>query len=68
MINVAELKNKNYDYIKKEMEEIVKICKEAGKISKVIFVCFILFSVIYAVILHHFISFVNALLKFNKSK
>ena len=37
VINVAELKNKNYDYIKKEMEEIVKICKGAGKISKVIF-------------------------------
>ena len=37
VINVAELKNKNYDYIKKVMEEIVKICKEAGKISKVIF-------------------------------
>ena len=37
VINVAELKNKNYDYIKKDMEEIVKICKEAGKISKVIF-------------------------------
>lgn len=37
VINVAELKNKNYDYIKKEIEEIVKICKEAGKISKVIF-------------------------------
>ena len=37
VINVAELKNKYYDYIKKEMEEIVKICKEAGKISKVIF-------------------------------
>ena len=37
VINVAELKNKNYDYTKKEMEEIVKICKEAGKISKVIF-------------------------------
>lgn len=37
VINVAELKNKNYDYIKKEMEEIVKICKEVGKTSKVIF-------------------------------
>ena len=37
VINVAELKNENYDYIKKEMEEIVKICKEAGKTSKVIF-------------------------------
>ena len=42
VINVAELKNKNYDYIKKEMEEIVKICKEAGKISKVIFeICYL---------------------------
>lgn len=37
VINGAELKNKNYDYIKKEMEEIVKICREAGKTSKVIF-------------------------------
>lgn len=37
VINVAELKNENYDYIKKEMEEIVKICREAGKTSKVIF-------------------------------
>ena len=37
VINVAELKNKSYDYIKKEMEEIVKICREAGKTSKVIF-------------------------------
>ena len=37
VINVAELKSKNYDYIKKEMEEIVKICREAGKTSKVIF-------------------------------
>lgn len=37
VINVAELKNKNYDYIKKEMEEIVKICREDGKTSKVIF-------------------------------
>ena len=37
VINVAELKNKNYDYIKREMEEIVKICREAGKTSKVIF-------------------------------
>ena len=37
VINVAELKNKYYDYIKKELEEIVKICREAGKTSKVIF-------------------------------
>ena len=28
---------KGADYIKKEMEEIVKICREAGKTSKVIF-------------------------------
>ena len=37
VINVAELKNKIYDYIKKEMEEFVKISSEAGKTSKVIF-------------------------------
>ena len=33
VINVAELKNKDYDYIKKEMEEIVKICREAGNLN-----------------------------------
>lgn len=37
VINIAELKNGNYDYIRKEMEEIVKICREANIISKVIF-------------------------------
>ncbi len=37
VINVAELKNKNYDYIKKEMEEIVAVCRNADVISKVIF-------------------------------
>ena len=37
VINIAELKNNNYDYIKKEMEEIVEICREANVISKVIF-------------------------------
>ena len=37
VINVAELKNNNYDYIKREMEAIVAICRDAGKISKVIF-------------------------------
>ena len=37
VINVAELKNKNYDYIKKEMEEIGKICREDKNTSKVIF-------------------------------
>ena len=37
VINIAEVKNGNYDYIRKEMEEIVKICREANIISKVIF-------------------------------
>ena len=37
VINIVELKNGNYDYIRKEMEEIVKICREANIISKVIF-------------------------------
>ena len=37
VINIAELKNGNYDYIRKEMEEIVKICREANIISKVNF-------------------------------
>ena len=37
VINIAELKNKNYDYIKKEMEDIVAECRKAGVISKVIF-------------------------------
>lgn len=30
VINVAELKNKNYKYIKEEMERIVSVCREAG--------------------------------------
>lgn len=37
MINIVELKNKNYGYIKKEMEEIVKLCRKYKAISKVIF-------------------------------
>lgn len=37
VINVAELKNKNYALIREEMEQIVAICREAGVISKVIF-------------------------------
>lgn len=37
VINVAELKNKNYEYIEKEMVEIVSICKKYNVISKVIF-------------------------------
>ncbi|MGI6500226.1 MAG: deoxyribose-phosphate aldolase [Anaerostipes sp.] len=37
VINVAELKNKNYDYIKREMEEIVAVCREKDILIKVIF-------------------------------
>lgn len=37
VINVGELKNKNYAYIKREMETIVGICKKHGVTSKVIF-------------------------------
>jgi len=37
VINIVELKSKNYSYIEDEMKEIVAICKEKGIISKVIF-------------------------------
>jgi deoxyribose-phosphate aldolase len=37
VINIGELKNKNYAYIKKEMETIVGICKKHQVTSKVIF-------------------------------
>ena len=37
VINIVELKNKNYDYIKREMEAIVAFCRENGVLSKVIF-------------------------------
>lgn len=37
VINITELKNKNYGYIKREMEEIVRICRKHNIISKVIF-------------------------------
>lgn len=37
VINIGELKNGNYDYIEKEMEEIVGICKANNVLSKVIF-------------------------------
>lgn len=37
VINISELKNKNYAYIKEEMSSIVKICREHQVISKVIF-------------------------------
>lgn len=37
VINIVELKNKNYDYIKREMEGIVAVCRENDVLSKVIF-------------------------------
>ena len=37
VINIGELKMGNYEYIRKEMETIVGICREHGILSKVIF-------------------------------
>lgn len=37
VINIVELKSQNYDYIKKEMESIIEICKTNNVTSKVIF-------------------------------
>lgn len=37
VINITEVKNKNWDYIKDEMIEIVNLCRNHGAISKVIF-------------------------------
>lgn len=37
VVNLSEVKNGNWDYVKKEMEAIVAICREANIISKVIF-------------------------------
>lgn len=37
VINLSELKNKNYDYITEEMRRIVAICKSQSVVSKVIF-------------------------------
>jgi len=37
VINIGELKNQNYDYIRQEMKEIVAVCRKHGVISKVIF-------------------------------
>lgn len=42
VINVGELKNKNYEYIEKEMQSIVSVCKENNVLSKVIFeICYL---------------------------
>ena len=37
VINIFELKNRNYPYLQREMSEIVDLCRQYGKISKVIF-------------------------------
>lgn len=37
VINITELKAKNYEYVKDEMERIVKVCRENNVLSKVIF-------------------------------
>ena len=37
VINITELKERNYDYIEQEMREIVDICRKNNVISKVIF-------------------------------
>lgn len=37
VINISELKNRNYDYIKEEMSQIVSVCRDHHAISKVIF-------------------------------
>ena len=37
VINIGKLKEKDYDYIEKEMTEIVKVCRENNILSKVIF-------------------------------
>ena len=37
VINISEVKNKNWDYIKDEMTQIVRVCQEHKVISKVIF-------------------------------
>ena len=42
VLNLAKVKDGDFTYIKEEMETIVKICREAGIISKVIFFFFFL--------------------------
>lgn len=37
VVNITQLKEKNYDYIEAEMAGIVEVCRSEGKISKVIF-------------------------------
>ena len=37
VVNLSELKNGNWAFVEREMQEIVDVCREAGVISKVIF-------------------------------
>lgn len=37
VINITEVKNKNYDYIEREMTEMVSLCKRYNVVCKVIF-------------------------------
>lgn len=37
VVNLSQLKNGNWDYVEREMEEIVSVCREQNVISKVIF-------------------------------
>lgn len=37
VVNIGKVKEKNWEYIQKEMEEIVKVCKDNHVFSKVIF-------------------------------
>ena len=37
VVNLVQLKSGNLDYVKREMEEIVAVCRRYGKTSKVIF-------------------------------
>lgn len=37
VINITELKEKNYGYVEREMARIVRICRDHGAVSKVIF-------------------------------
>lgn len=42
VLNISEVKNKNWDYIKDEMKQIVDLCKKNHVISKVIFETYLL--------------------------
>lgn len=37
VVNIGKVKEHDFDYVEKEMVEIVKVCKEAGVLCKVIF-------------------------------